>query len=224
MILEVDEHTVVVFDLDDTLYQEIDFLISGYRYIIYKYFTTGHDEMFNQMMLWYSKKNNVFSELLSFFQAQLNQTEYSIAGLISSYRNHFPQINPNPGSKKLIDLLLIRGCKLGLITDGRSITQRNKIKALGLDQKFDLEIISEEFGSDKPDYRNFHVFHEKFPNTKKFVYIGDNPAKDFITPNTLGWRTICLIDKGNNIHRQNFNYEKLFLPQYTVHSLSDIHI
>ena len=30
----------------------------------------------------------------------------------------------------------------------------------------------------------------------------DNPDKDFIAPNNLGWTSICLIDKGLNIHKQ----------------------
>lgn len=224
MFLEVDNHSVVIFDLDDTLYQELDFLISGYKSIIDKYFKDKTEEIFDQMMLWYSSNANVFSNLLSFYKAEKNQEEYSTAGLLSTYRNHFPQISLNPGANKLLEQLELLGCKQGLITDGRSITQRNKIKALGIEQKFDLVVISEEFGSEKPDPNNFQVFLQTFPKANKHVYIADNPKKDFVIPNTFGWVTICLLDRGRNIHKQNFNLENQFLPQIKVNSLLDIHL
>lgn len=51
-----------------------------------------------------------------------------------------------------------KGYKLGLITDGFSITQGNKLKALDIENLFDIIVISEEFGSKKPDLRNYELF------------------------------------------------------------------
>ena len=106
-----------------------------------------------------------------------------------------------------------------LITDRHSVTQRNKIKALNIDTLFDLIIISEEFGSEKPNPKNFEAFN-KFNTIEKY-YIGDNTSKDFIAPNALGWTTICLPDNGNNIHMQDFNKELIYLPKIKIHNLSD---
>jgi len=36
---------------------------------------------------------------------------------------------------------------------------------------------------------------------KEFWFIGDNTSKDFIVPEKLGWRTICLANCGDNIHQ-----------------------
>ena len=33
----------------------------------------------------------------------------------------------------------------------------------------------------------------------------DNPQKDFIAPNRLGWATIGLLDSGSNIHGQKLD-------------------
>ena len=33
--------------------------------------------------------------------------------------------------------------------------------------------------------------------------MGDNLKKDFLTPNRLGWQTVCLRDDGRNIHKQD---------------------
>jgi putative hydrolase of the HAD superfamily len=116
--------------------------------------------------------------------------------------------------------LKANGYKLGLVTDGYSITQRNKLKALGIEELFDLVVISEEFGSAKPSVANFAVFHQF--NTDVYYYIADNPAKDFVSPNALGWQTICLIDAGNNIHKQDFNKESLYLPRMTIDTLEQV--
>ena len=105
------------------------------------------------------------------------------------------------------------------MTDGYSVTQRNKIKALDIENIFDLIVISEEFGFEKPNPKNFEVF-DKFNTIEKY-YIGDNTSKDFIAPNTLGWTTICLLDNGKNIHMQDFNKELIYLPKIKINNLFD---
>ena len=99
--------------------------------------------------------------------------------------------------------------------------QRNKIKALGLESYFEEIIISEEFGSEKPNINNYKYFQNVFLN-KNYTYIADNISKDFISANTLNWKTICLLDNGKNIHKQNFNVSSHFLPKYQINSFSEI--
>jgi putative hydrolase of the HAD superfamily len=59
-------------------------------------------------------------------------------------------------------------------------------------------------------------------SSKEYVYIADNTQKDFITPNKLGWTTICLLDKGQNIHKQNFELSNEYLPKFTINSFEEI--
>ncbi len=115
------------------------------------------------------------------------------------------------------------GIDIGLITDGRSITQRKKILALGLDKYISNEmiIISEEFGSEKPSLDNYKYFMKRKPNCNHFVYVGDNTQKDFIAPNTLGWTTIGLIDDGSNIHPQK-KIDSLHNPKIWISTLKEI--
>ncbi|MCD6398043.1 MAG: HAD family hydrolase, partial [Spirochaetaceae bacterium] len=96
-----------------------------------------------------------------------------------------------------------------------------KLKALSIEKLFDDIIISEEFGSDKLNERNFLFFQEKYPD-KKYVYIGDNPQKDFIVPNKLNWQTYCLLNNGKNILPQNFKVEKHMLPKTIIKKLEDL--
>lgn len=201
-------NTVVCVDLDDTLYKEIDYLTSAYGEIAA---SVGFPELVSQMVKWYREGENVFQKL-----NQLLRIDTPIEAYLKIYREHYPTITLSDGVEDTLDEIKHRGFILGLITDGRSVGQRNKINALKLDRWFDDEniIISEEFGSEKTDEKNFKFFMEKYPE-HLFVYVGDNPKKDFIVPNQLGWQTIMLKDDGRNIHKQkDISMENL--PQMTI--------
>jgi putative hydrolase of the HAD superfamily len=143
----------------------------------------------------------------------------SIKELLKLYREHRPDISLYPDAQRFLSELAKKNIPAGLITDGRSITQRNKLASLGIKNYFRDIIISEEFGSEKPDSRNYEYFVKKYPNSS-FCFIGDNTTKDFIIPKKLGWTTVCIADKGNNIHSQRFNGSPV--PQHIVSSFNDI--
>ena len=206
--------TVICFDLDDTLYKEIDYLKSAYREIA---MSVGHPEAAVRMLDWYYAKENAFEKLIETYGLSI-----TVSDCLKIYRNHFPEISLDAGVKEFLVELKDNGAKLGLISDGRSTTQRIKIKALGLEGFFDIEIISEEFGSEKPSLKNYQAVMDKFSERQRFIYVGDNPAKDFIAPNQLGWGTYCLKDEGRNIHEQNMSLAKEFLPQHVINKIDEI--
>lgn len=210
-------HRVVVFDLDDTLFKELDFLRSAFREIARTLAPDFSEALFAEMLAAHSRGENVFARLSERFGVP-------IAELLARYRAHVPDVALAPDVRATLEALRERGATLGMITDGRSLTQRNKIRALGLDAFFDDVniVISEEFGSEKPCSRNYKFFAEKFPGAD-FCYVGDNPAKDFVAPNALGWRTICLIDDGGNVRPQDFAAVPTeFLPQQKIRSLTEL--
>ena len=57
---------------------------------------------------------------------------------------------------------------------------------------------------------------------EEYWYIGDNVQKDFVAPNRLNWKTICLMDDGNNIHSQNVNVDEIYQPQIQIHQLIEL--
>lgn len=208
----------VVFDLDDTLYKEIDFLRSAYNYIAGQLCDDGITAalLANKMYQMYCNKQDVFGYLQEVYPT------VSKSQLLDWYRSHIPIISLDDDTFVLLEWLKLNSFKMGIITDGRSITQRNKILALGLNQyiRFKEIIISEEFGTEKPNRSNYQYFSQLFPGYS-FVYIADNPKKDFVTPNQLGWKTIGLIDDGRNIHQQlilSADYQ----PNIWVNTLSQV--
>ena len=82
-------------------------------------------------------------------------------------------------------------------------------------------MISDEVKSEKPSEHNFKMVMGNSYD-KDYVYIADNPQKDFLTPNYLGWTTICLMDRGHNVHNQNFNLSKEYLPKYYIKNFDEI--
>lgn len=221
MILKLNNTSVLVFDLDDTLYNEIDFVKSAFRYIANKYCSSTIDKSYSELFLWYSNKEDAFEKFVA--HHKLNLIGITKLDLISEYRYHIPDIQLRDDAYLLIENLKKYDIKIGLITDGRSITQRNKIKALGLEKKLDLIIISEEIESEKPSLKNYIYFNENYPKSE-FYYIADNPKKDFVTPNNLGWNTICYLDPGTNIHKQSFDIDHSFKPIYYVRNFNEIEI
>ncbi len=221
---------VVVFDLDDTLYKEQDYLRSAYREIAARIESRygnlpllsrrgqgWSDPPLDRMLRWRQEGENVFQRLIEAYGLDL-----TVNDLLTIYRSHVPAIRLDGQTKSLLDRLHSHAV-LGLITDGRSLTQRHKIDALGLSAYMDEKdiLISEETGFEKPSDEPFRHFMERYPS-RTYYYIGDNPAKDFIAPNHLGWTTICLLDDGRNIHPQDFSLSQQMLPQHRISQLSEI--
>lgn len=202
---------IFVFDLDDTLYSERDFEKSGIEFV-YENLSIKHISL--ETIL-----NNRENWIEQIIDGSNNQITLQI--VLDIYRNHFPTIQLYKDAKVFLEKLLSQGYEMSLITDGRSITQRNKLRALGIESFFKTIVISEEVNSEKPSENNFKmVMNSK--HTENYIYIADNPNKDFITPNKLGWTSICLLDRGKNVHQQNFKLSIDFLPHYSVNSFEEI--
>jgi len=211
---------IIIFDLDDTLYYEINYLISAYKEIAMnievKYFVSN---IFPFMIKTFYDGKNVFKELNKRYSLDIPVENYLL-----QYRNHFPHICLTQEIKEVLTTLLkTEKIVLGLLTDGREITQKNKIKALKLEQfiKGENIVISETIGSAKPSLHNYLYFQQKYDNAE-FIYVGDNVNKDFIAPNQLNWITICLLDSGKNIHRQDFSIDSKYLPQYKISNMKEL--
>ena len=202
---------VFVFDLDDTLYSERDFEKSGIEFV-YHNLSIKHISI--ETIL--NNRNNWIELMIN---GSNNQITLQI--VLDMYRNHFPTIQLYNDAKVFLEKLLSQGIEMSLITDGRSITQRNKLRALGVESYFKNIIISEEINSEKPSEYNFRLVMDN-KIAENYIYVADNPKKDFITPNKLGWTSICLLDRGQNVHKQNFNISSEYLPLFSISSFEEI--
>ncbi|WP_298973402.1 HAD family hydrolase [uncultured Psychrobacter sp.] len=203
---------VIVLDLDDTLYSEMSYLKSAYKTIAQN-ISDDENVLYELMLSKYDNNENVFDFLVHTYSTSKKY-------LFELYRFHKPTIELYSGVLEFLDYYS-SDSEIALVTDGRSKTQRNKIKALGIAEYFDNIVISEEIGSEKPNKDNFE---QAILNTKGtcYFYIGDNISKDFVTPNKMGWTTICLKDQGQNIHKQNYTSPNEYHPNHCFESWSEI--
>lgn len=220
-MVQIFKNEAVIFDLDDLLFKEFDFMRSGFWEICRLVEPLDPKHLFRLMMAKYFSGEAPLTWLSENYLQ--DRKLFDMNALLNIYRNHIPDISLVAECVALLDQLKLNGNKLGLITDGRSVTQRNKIEALGLSRWIEDFSISEETGFEKPSFEPYLFFMKKY-EIKKFIYIADNYNKDFIAPNKLGWRTIALEDNGLNIHRRTAGLSKSSLPAETIKRLSDLRV
>lgn len=204
----------IAFDLDDTLYPEIEFVRSAYREIARRY---NHPEL-SELMYHASTPREAF-DLATRVIGLPDAT-----ALIEIYRNHLPDISLRPEVESTLLVLKNRGITLALITDGRSTTQRNKIAALRLERFFDSDLIfiSGETGGDKTTGLPF-CLTEKAASSGPYLYVADNPAKDFFQARKRGWTTIMIMGKKDNIHSQDLSSAaEDFKPHRIIYSVEKL--
>ncbi len=190
---------VVGFDLDDTLLPEILFIRSGIYHIAHwlheRYPAIPEYRIVSAMELAVATRRNHYSALESILE-EYNLLEVTdMKEIVAEFRRHQPDSAIYHLAPSLLQTLSALKSdpevRLVLITDGRSVTQRNKITAAGLDKFFDSDdiFISEETGHDKTSPDTFLLVMGKYAGANEFHYVGDNPAKDFLHPSRLGWQT-----------------------------------
>lgn len=194
---------VVVLDLDDTLYPERDFVISGFSAVSHwleKQMNVRDFGPVAQALFADGRRGDIFDLALS--ELGLTPTPELITHLVNIYRDHRPCLTLPPDTAGFL-ARIPENVSLALLTDGLLNTQQNKISALGLDRSAIWPIVcTGQWGRDywKPHPRGYEFIqasHRLSPSA--FCYVADNPAKDFIAPRALGWRTVC-IRRADAIH------------------------
>lgn len=189
---------LVAFDLDDTLVPEVLFLKSGVgfiaRWLAARLSGISTMRVEGAMMAAVENRQNHYSALERLFEEFGIYAGVDMKKIVEEFRSHLPDpdvYHIPPSMVKILVGLKKKGVPLALITDGRSSTQRNKIRAAGLDLIFPEGniLISEETGHDKNDPDNFLFLMRKYAGIDRFHYVADNPAKDFRHPGALGWET-----------------------------------
>ena len=189
----------VFFDIDDTLYPERDFVFSGYNAVA--------TVLKNEMGVTFDTANWLKRRFLSGKTAgafdDLNESldlgldPPMLSRLIDIYRFHEPAIKPYDDIPGLLSELSVKW-PLGIISDGPAVMQRNKYDKLGLGQFFCEEavVFTDSLGSNcgKPSLAGFETGSDSLSiDDMPCAYVADNPAKDFLAPNQMGWLTIHVI-------------------------------
>ena len=188
----------VVFDMDDTLFAEYDYVASGFRAV-----AQWGDDMYAldrkisfDFLLETSRseqKGRVFNAWFDSVKTDATETEF-VSAALSQYRQHLPEITPFPEITSLLTFLQDH-CKVGLVSDGYLEVQKLKFQALGLAGMFQAVCFSDSLGREhwKPSAKPFEAVLQSLQvAAKDSIYIGDNPKKDFLGARNAGMHSIWL--------------------------------
>ena len=199
--------TTVAFDLDDTLYDEIEYCKSGFAAVsefladlpeapaaerifatIWKQFTAGN-------------RTRTFNAALD--KLGISYDDKLIGSAVKVYRNHVPKIALPQDSRDVLCQLSTK-YTLALLTDGFLPAQQLKVRALGIEKYFKCIVYTEQLGRNcwKPSPAGFEKLMQTLNATpENTAYVADNEKKDFIAPNKLGFLTIQIV-RSAGIHTE----------------------
>ncbi len=192
----------VIFDLDDTLYSEKEYIKSGFKAVA-EYL--GDNTYFSKLWKYFEEGKPAIDELLKEIKYKEKKNK-----VLSVYWNHKPSIYLYDGVLEMLTNLKKKNIKIGIITDGRPEGQRIKLSVLSLNDICDDIIITDELGGiqfRKPCDISFRMIMQKWrlPGNE-IMYVGDNPAKDFQAPQQLGMKSVWFRNKdGVHFKPSQFN-------------------
>ena len=215
----------IIFDLDDTLILEKDYVRSGYQAVskVLESKLQMKSSMIDQLLwqLFEDDSKQVFNRFFDYLQISYEISD--IKNLIKIYREHKPKIELLEDAKETIQILKSRSIKLGIISDGYSITQRNKVEAIGADKIFDKVILTDELGQEfwKPDKKAFELMQQEFQVPfEEMIYVGDNPLKDFYVKKYIPIMTARIYRK-DGVYKDR-EYRENIKEDYSLNSLKEL--
>jgi putative hydrolase of the HAD superfamily len=216
---------VVAFDLDDTLYPERSYVLSGFQAVASWIDST-----------WGIPAADTYKELEDDFQKGIRGNAFNrwieahqIGGqevllrMIEVYRSHQPSLELYPDVRPVLDTLQDR-CSLGLITEGYRGVQERKIEALGILDRFGFIHIGGENEREiwKPHPHSFQHLCAHFSiQPEQGVYVGDNPAKDFHGARLVGLKTIRIRREGG-LHADEIAQDESYAADKIVSTMAEI--
>ena len=213
---------VIIFDLDDTLYKEINFIKNGFKAVA-KYICKNSKyktkKIYKEIFDIFKKegRKKVFNKIL---KRKKDLSFYKLATLVEIYRHNRYNIKIQKSDLNFIKKLS-KTYPLYIVTDGSPEVQKTKVKKLSLKKYFKKIYYTYAFGKSfgKPSLKCFKLIKKKEKaDWRKIVYIADNPRKDFVNLNKKKAMTIRIL-KGFN---ENLKFSKNYEAKYFIKKLSDI--
>ncbi len=176
------EIKAIIFDMDDTLYLERDYVRSGFEAV-------GQAVSCPEFgtFCWNRFLEGIRGNTCDLARNAFPEIHAEIRELVDIYRTHTPSISLCPDALELICTTLLR---TGLISDGPIQSQRAKYRALGLMPWIECPIFTQETCAPKPAPAAFQLmaYTLNIPY-ENCLYIGDNPQKDFAGAKEIGMKT-----------------------------------
>lgn len=209
--------TAIIFDLDETL---IDREATMYNFLIEQHGRLSSlqvcedihyaDTVLRYQEGGYANKRDAFQSALAELHLEQGLLEIIIEDFEAEYGKKAISF---PDARMTLEILR-QTYSLGLITNGRSLGQRNKLESAMLNNFFDVIVISEEAGTKKPDLAIFSRCLDLLSvDAQNAAYVGDNPTNDIEPANKLGMVSIWM---------ENDRFRKPAKVTASISTLSDL--
>ncbi|MEN9361779.1 MAG: hypothetical protein RL095_3314 [Verrucomicrobiota bacterium] len=216
---------LLIFDMDDTLFPEADFVRSGHRAAAAAAWAELGIDIEPELRRRFAagQRGDLFSSSLRALGVE-PPPGFVEEVLVPAYREHRPEIRPFLETAVLGELRQ-RGHLLALLSDGWAAVQRRKFEALGLAPLFDAAVFTDELGGPsawKPSPAGFEELLRIFEMpAAKAVYIADNPHKDFIAPRRLGMGSLRIVRPGGE-HAKAVAAKRADDADFLIRSLNEL--
>ena len=196
----------LVFDVDDTLYEQIVPFENAYKSLFDMdidmeqfYLLSRH---YSDVKFEASRNGEMTMDEYHIYRIQEAAKDLGVClsdkqalNMQKEYKKNQQKLQMSDITISILELAKESNVKLGIITNGPSEHQWSKIKALGVEKWIAKEniIVSGDYGINKPDVRIFEIMKEKLqlPNDSLY-YIGDSLENDIVGANNVGWKTIWI--------------------------------
>ena len=186
---------ILIFDLDDTLYPEHSYVDSGFQAVAthlqaQRGWPAADSLTFMKQVLQREGRGFVFNRLLA-LHGEMRRS--AVVDCVKVYRHHVPEISLIDSVRYLLARL---APPLYLVTDGHKLVQQRKVQVLGIEPLFAKVFITHRYGvrHAKPSIHCFELIRTRERcDWVDMVYVGDNPAKDFVNLTPLGVRTVRVL-------------------------------
>lgn len=185
----------VLFDLDETLYPERRFLLSGCRAVAVALESVRgvpRRESFTFMQYWIRRhgRAHVLQALCRHYVLPRTWVE----DMVAIIRRHQPDIRLPSASVDVLESLRAANLRIGVVTNGAPDVQRRKVAALGLAPLVDAVIYGEEHapgGKPHPAVFARALLRLQVPAAAT-AFVGDHPVNDVWGAASAGLQTVWL--------------------------------
>ena len=196
----------LVFDVDDTLYEQIVPFENAYKslfdmnidmekfYLLSRYYSDVKFEA--------SRNGEMTMDEYHIYRIQeaakdlgVFLTDEQALNMQKEYKKNQQKLQMSDITINILKLARKNNVRLGIITNGPSEHQWSKVEALGVERWINKDniVVSGDYDINKPDVRIFEIMKEKLQlPIDSLYYIGDLLENDIVGANNAGWKAIWI--------------------------------
>ena len=206
--------SAIIFDVDDTLYDQVIPFWNAYKAVFKDRFQLPMDDLFaasrrrSDEVFGPSQRGEITMEEMyiyriqkAFEDFQVSITDQEALQFQAEYAENQKRLQVSEKMREILDFCAAR-IPIGIMTNGPSQHQWKKVNALEAQQWFPRETIfvSGDVGAAKPDRRIFDWACSKMGQKPEEMYmVGDSYDNDVVGAISAGWKAIWLNRRGRRL-------------------------